>query len=80
MEGGVMVRGNRVVTFELDTSRERSSLHEFIRREINPLLEAGWMVRDVRISTPCSSKAQRCRMEVVLAEACADAAHLEATL
>ena len=72
--------GDRVITYELDPKRSRSSLHEFISREINPLLEAGWTVSDVRIKAPQLGLDERCRMEVILIEAGAEPALCPAAL
>ena len=61
-----MVGGDRVITYEMDPKKRRHSLHEFISREINPLLDKGWMVSDVKIKGTELDTAGPCRMEVIL--------------
>jgi hypothetical protein len=68
-EGGVSVKGDRVITYELDPTIRRRSLHDFISHEINPLLDDGWAVSDVKIKAPEAGLAEPCRLEVILIDA-----------
>jgi hypothetical protein len=71
--GGGGREGSRIVTYEMGRRRRRRSLHEFICREINPRLEAGWAVSDVRIKCPEPGTSQSCRLDVVLVRSEAEA-------
>jgi hypothetical protein len=60
--------GERIwrVSFEASADLEDGSLHDFIRREVNPLLDAGWSVRGVRIVGPGRRGGAGARLEVEL--------------
>lgn len=73
------MKGDRVITYELDPEVRRRSLHEFISHEINPLLEAGWAVSDVKIKSPQQGLTERCCLEVVLIDAAITAQALDAS-
>lgn len=79
MEGGVSVKGDRVITYELDPKIRKGSLHEFISHEINPLLEAGWAVSDVKIKAPQEGLVESCSLEVILRDAAITAQVMDAS-
>lgn len=61
-----MSDNTHTLTFELKEEEPEVSLHDFISREVNPLLDGGWSVLSLRI-TPASVEKQRSpRVEVVL--------------
>lgn len=76
----VKVHSDRVITYELDSKISRGSLHEFISSEINPLLEDGWAVSDVRIQAPQEGLTESCRMEVILIDAATASQQVSATM
>ncbi len=63
-----MVGGDRVMTFVASPGEAQRSLHEFISREVNPLLDEGWSLGDVRVMNPMAEPARsgECRIEVIL--------------
>jgi hypothetical protein len=66
MDSGRRSEGAKVFTFEMKRRGRRRSLHEFICREINPRLERGWVVSDVRIHGARVDEDTGCRMDIVL--------------
>jgi len=59
----------RVIEFELPEQGDHGALNDFIASEINPLLDRGWIVSDLRIDVPDQGVRAPCRLEVVLVPA-----------
>jgi hypothetical protein len=70
------MRDRQIVTFEVDAHRTSRSLHDFIHEVVNPLIDSGWSVDGLSISSPLSGNAPSPKLEVILGSSAAVSGNL----